>query len=122
LSGVTRSQSDQGFPSIARLRRPAEFKLALRSGRRTRGVWFTLATSASTTGRGRLGVIVPRRLVAKAVQRNRLKRIVRDVFRRISPPLPAVDVVIQMHAAPPVRGGSRALREELIRLLEWSRG
>jgi ribonuclease P protein component len=85
-------------------------------------VWFTLAASPNTLGRSRIGIIVPRRLVATAVQRNRIKRIVRDIFRRTSPPLPAVDLVIQVHAAPPTREDNRALREELIRLLEWSRG
>jgi ribonuclease P protein component len=85
-------------------------------------VWFTLAASANAVGRSRIGVVVPRRRVATAVQRNRIKRVVRDTFRRISPPLPALDIVVQVHAAPPPRGDNRALREEVIRLLEWSRG
>ena len=115
-------QPEQRFPSAARLRRPEEFKHTLRSPRRRRGVWFTLAVSANTSSRSRVGIVVPRRLVATAVQRNRIKRIVRDAFRRITPPLPALDLVVQVHAAPPLCGSNCALREEVIRLLEWSRG
>ena len=84
-------------------------------------MWFTLAASTNTLGRSRVGIVVPRRLVATAVQRNRIKRIVRDAFRRITPPLPALDLVVQVHAAPSSRGNNGALHEELIRLLEWSR-
>ena len=119
---MRRQQPEQRFPAAARLRRPEEFKHTLRSRRRRRGVWITLAASANTLGRCRVGIVVPRRLVPTAVQRNRIKRIVRDAFRRITPPLPALDLVVQVHAAPPARGSDGALREELIQLLEWSRG
>jgi ribonuclease P protein component len=68
-------------------------------------------------GRLRLGITASRK-VGKAVVRNRLKRRVRNVFRR-SPlrwDLPAVDLVV--HLEPAAAGaGFGPLAEELERLL-----
>jgi len=121
LSGVKSAQPRLTLPQAARLRRAEEFRLALRSRRRNRGRWFTLLVVPNAQSRSRLGVVVARRVVAKAVHRNRLKRLVREAFRCTSPLLPALDLVVQVHAAPAPEGRSAALREELVRLLEWSR-
>jgi ribonuclease P protein component len=110
-----------GLPKRARLRRPEEFRLALRSRRRRRGRWFTLSVAARQADASRLGVVVGGRVVPKAVERNRLKRMVREVFRLASPNLPAVDLVFQIHAIPARDVPDTALREELLALLEWSR-
>jgi ribonuclease P protein component len=45
------------------------------------------------TGHPRLGLVVTRRL-GKAVQRNRVKRVLREFFRRHRAGLPAADLVI----------------------------
>lgn len=57
----------------------------------------------------RLGLIVGKRAIAKAHERNRLKRVAREVFRLKRSELPALDIVLQ------VRGpiDSRALRSKL---------
>ena len=46
----------------------------------------------------RLGLIVPKRTVRKAVERNRMKRVLREEFRQRRPTLPALDIVIQVMA------------------------
>jgi ribonuclease P protein component len=64
-------------------------------GRRTRGRYFTVVI---VPGRehSRLGLAVGRRTSHRAVVRNRIKRIARDVFRHIQ--LPALDIVVVAHA------------------------
>jgi len=53
-------------------------------------------------------VIVPRRVCARAVDRNRIKRIVRESFRHAKPLLCGQDVVVIAQQA-----SSNAMREAL---------
>ena len=46
----------------------------------------------------RLGLVIAKRVFSKAVRRNRIKRIIRDRFRRELNSLPSVDLVIQLFA------------------------
>ena len=46
----------------------------------------------------RLGLVIAKRVFSKAVRRNRIKRIIRDQFRRNLNYLPSVDLVIQIFA------------------------
>lgn len=68
------------FPRTARLRRRAEFLALKREGARWHMRSFVVIRRVSPTGRARLGVTVSRR-VGRAVVRNRVKRMVREVFR-----------------------------------------
>ncbi len=54
----------------------------LRGGQRVRGENLVVHALAAPAGVSRLGVALARRLVPLAVERNRVKRIVREVFRR----------------------------------------
>ncbi len=60
-------------------------------GRRHRTRYFTLLSVAADE-RARLGLVIGRRVARHAVVRNRLRRMVREVFRHAS--LPALDVVV----------------------------
>jgi ribonuclease P protein component len=42
----------------------------------------------------RLGLAVSRKVSKSAVERNRIKRLVRESFRKHSPRLPALDIVV----------------------------
>ena len=44
----------------------------------------------------RLGLVVTKKGNPKAVRRNRIKRIIREQFRRQAHVLPAVDIVVQV--------------------------
>ena len=103
------------FPKAARLRHRQEFLRAQAQGKRfhTRHFGVTLAPMAE--GHPRLGLVATRRL-GKAVQRNRIKRLLREFFRRHQTGLPAFDLVIM------AKKGAAALEyhqveEELGRLL-----
>lgn len=108
-----------GFPKRYRLNRPKEFEQVLRSARyrKSRGPLRILAFANTMPG-ARLGLIVGKRAVRRAHERNGLKRIVREVFRTRRGCLPAVDVVVQLRG-----GADRAelrgwLEEELSAMAE----
>ena len=60
-------------------------------GRRIRCQWLTAAWRQGETGTARLGLAISRKAAASAVQRNRIKRTIREAFRQQS--LPPVDLV-----------------------------
>jgi len=76
-----------------RLRRPADFRRVFASGFRLDGPLFLLVLAPTGLGHDRLGLAASRK-VGGAVERNRAKRLLRDVFRRTKHHgLPPMDVV-----------------------------
>jgi len=71
----------EGFPKTARLRKRREFSRLSRSGRKTHSANFVVITQTNDVGETRLGVTVSGK-VGNAVVRNRIKRLVREFFRR----------------------------------------
>jgi ribonuclease P protein component len=51
-------------------------------------------------GHPRLGMVVAKRLLARAVDRNRVKRCMRESFRQVLQELPACDFVVRLIARP----------------------
>lgn len=45
----------------------------------------------------RLGIVVPKKLLRRAVHRNQIKRLAREVFRRLANQLPQYDLIIRLH-------------------------
>jgi ribonuclease P protein component len=67
----------------------------LQQGRRRRTPRLDIAACPNSIGHPRLGVVVPRH-GQSAVQRNRLRRRLREVSRRdLLPRLPALDLVVR---------------------------
>lgn len=66
----------------------------------------------------RLGMAVSRRVSLRAVERNRIKRLVRDSFRHRRDGLPCADILVIAHRDAAGQPGP-ALRTELDAL--WSR-
>ena len=54
----------------------------------------------NAVGHARLGMIVAKRLLARAVDRNRVKRCIRESFRQVRAELPACDFVVRLIARP----------------------
>ncbi len=75
----------------------------------------------NTTGHCRLGITVTRK-VGSSVRRNRIKRVVRDVFRRHRAELsPALDVVVNPRPGAPEIPRDALEREFLDRFGELAR-
>ena len=97
--------ADERLPRSETLRRSADYLKCYRRGRRLRGPLARLHYAPNDLGHPRLGITASRK-VGKAVVRNRLKRRVRETYRRWPGrgSLPAVDLVVHLE---PAAGGSR---------------
>lgn len=54
-----------------------------------------LVARPNAQGVARIGIVVAKRMIRRAVGRNRAKRVIRESFR-LSPGLPAMDVVVRV--------------------------
>lgn len=81
------------FPRAARVLKAADFSRALRAGRRLSSGPFVLHVAAAERGDVRLGLNVSRR-AGTAVVRNRIKRSLREHFRRHRNSFPPGTVLI----------------------------
>lgn len=98
LEAPSRSPRDgemsQKFRPEMRIRRGPDFKAALRRGEKRRSRYFILYSLPDTGGLTRIGVITSRK-VGNAVERNRARRIIREIFRRNRDSMPAgLDYVV----------------------------
>lgn len=84
----------QAFTRAQRLLSPAEFTRVFRSGRRRGNPCFTVVVAPGAGSSARLGLAVSRKVSRSAVQRNRIKRLVRESFRKLGTELPTVDIVV----------------------------
>lgn len=75
------SRGRESFPKTVRLTKRSEFLSLSRGGRRIHSPHFLLIRKANNKGKSRLGITVSAK-VGKAVIRNRIKRLVREFFRR----------------------------------------
>ena len=103
------------FTKAERLRHRRDFLRAQAQGKRLHTRHFGVVRAPTAAGGPRLGLVVSRRL-GKAVQRNRVKRLLREFFRRHKTGLPAVDLVIMAKKGAAALGYHQ-VEEELGRLL-----
>ena len=70
------------FPRTSRIKLASEIRSVLRNGNSVRNQTITVYVQERNSKTGsRLGIIVSKRVFKKAVDRNRVKRIVREFFR-----------------------------------------
>jgi ribonuclease P protein component len=98
------------FTADDRLRKRSEFQRVYERGEKVFSRNFTLFLLAGEAARPRLGVTVTRR-VDGAVGRNRIKRRLREWFRRRKRELPAVDLVINARPGAATVGFEALCRE-----------
>ena len=80
------------------LRQPGEFEAVLRSGVRVSTRNFVARALANDLVRARLGMMAGKKSAPRAVDRNRAKRLIREVFRVVCPAIGAFDVTIQLRS------------------------
>lgn len=83
------------FPRRFRLSRREGFTRILQLKARTNS-WFAVHTEANSSGHARLGISVSKRILPAATQRNKVKRLIRECFRRSARHGLANDVVIRL--------------------------
>jgi ribonuclease P protein component len=119
---VTDRSLHQGLGRSKRLRKRSGFLAVQQRGRRVAGRTFVLYAMLPTTAKSdndaRLGITVSKK-VGTAVERNRVKRWVRESYRRLAELLPGgIDLVVI--AKPGAAATSyHATAEELRRLLSF---
>jgi len=109
------------FSRQSRLLRPSEFKLVFQRPIRSGDDFFRILARSNGIQRNRLGMAVSKKACAKAVGRNRIKRVVRESFRKqmIGP---ATDGTLDFVVLPTVKAANqsnKALDESLA--THWQR-
>lgn len=92
----------QAFPRAARLLKTDEFSsvFALRPVRRSRHFVIYVREHSATEAfsRGRLGVVIGKKFAPRSVERNLLKRMIREGFRQRQAQFVACDIVVRLQA------------------------
>ncbi|MFC3851593.1 ribonuclease P protein component [Salinispirillum marinum] len=85
-----------GFPRTKRLLTAGDFRTVFDRATVKAGTaeLFLLATPATEFTTPRIGFIISRKNVRRAVARNRIKRIVREQFRHLPKDYPSFDIIV----------------------------
>jgi ribonuclease P protein component len=113
---MPRGEHAHGFSRRHRFTAQGSFGPVLRSGRKIRGDAMVIHAVRGSPGSSRLGVALARRLEPSAVERNRMKRILREAFRRHPVKLAGLDCVVTFRRAlqPAEKAGLRGEAERLL--------
>ena len=82
------------FSKHARLLKPAEFSRVFKNPIRSSDRLLTILAVPNDIKQPRLGLAISKKHAKRAVDRNRIKRLIRESFRLIQHQLPAVDLVV----------------------------
>jgi len=108
-----------GFARCYRLTKTDEFSSVFGFRKAIRGKLLMLHYQPRTDSNAsaRLGLVVGKKLLKRAVDRNRVKRIVREQFRLRRATLPNLDLIVRL-AAKPAPLEAKLLATEFTGLLE----
>jgi ribonuclease P protein component len=79
---MPRSARKEGYSRRHRFTTRGAFGPVLRGTRKLRGRLCVVHVAAAPDGNSRLGIALTKRLVPSSSERNRLKRLAREIFRR----------------------------------------
>ena len=100
------------LPRTARLLKPGDFAALRTASRRLNARHFIAEFAPNNRAGCRLGQAVSRRVSKRAVDRNRIKRLIRDSYRHMRLQLPAIDILLIARTSA-VQTPAATLREDL---------
>ena len=93
---AARSARKEGLSRRHRFAAPGSFGPVLRGPHKLRGRYAVLHVIAGSPDASRLGIALARRMVPSSCERNRLKRLVRESFRRHALKSAGLDCVVTL--------------------------
>ena len=93
---MARSARKEGYSRRHRFSVQGSFGAVLRGSRKLRGHHAVLHVAPGHAGASRLGVALTKRLVPASADRNRVKRLVREAFRRHELKSAGLDCVVAL--------------------------
>jgi len=100
------------FRKDKRLLDAAAFGRVFKQPGRSRDKWFTVLCRQNECATARLGLAISKKSCRRAVDRNRIKRVVRESFRQHQELLAGADIVV-MNQAAAAKGSNRQLFDSL---------
>ena len=87
--------ADYGFPKTTRLLSAEDYKAVFSNSQFKASCRHILVLAISNDSqKSRLGLVIAKKHISKAVQRNKVKRIIRDSFRLHQETLAGLDIVV----------------------------
>ena len=81
------------YPKELRIRKSSEYEAIFKNSKRLRTRHFDILYTQNSLGYARAGLVVGKKNVRSAVKRNRIKRVVREVFRNNKSLFDSLDLV-----------------------------
>ena len=97
MSNQDSTTANNHFNNQLRLKKASEYQAVFKTGKKLTSPYFSIINKANQFSHSRLGIIVSKKSVRKAVERNRIKRIIRESFRLNYQVLPALDVIVMVY-------------------------
>ncbi len=114
---MPRNARKEGFSRRHRFAERGSFGPALRGSRKARGELAVIHCIPGRAGASRFGVALTRKLVPSSLERNRVKRMAREAFRRHPMKSSGLDCVLTLRQKL-ARGSVAQLRGEICVLLD----
>jgi ribonuclease P protein component len=97
--GAQSTSQGYAFGWDSKLRKTDEFSSVFRFKRVLRGTHIDIFFRQNDLGFSRLGFVVSKRVLPRAVDRNRTRRVLREAFRLSQHELGGLDIVIRLKVA-----------------------
>ena len=102
---------DLSFPKDLKIKNTSEYEDILGKSRKLRGEHFDILYARNSLGYSRMGLIAAKKKVPSSVDRNRFKRVMREVFRTNKPLFGSLDIIFVANRGSQSLTYSQAMRD-----------